>query len=294
MTRRKFFRTAALIAAAHGVLVGKANAAKPSSRAANRRAFIDTNVSLSRWPFRRLPLDETSKLVAKLRHHGVTQAWAGTFEGLLHKDIASANARLAEECRKHGKDLFVPFGSINLKLADWEEDLRVCQEVHEMPGIRLHPNYHGYKLDEPLFAKLIGLAGERSLVVQLAVRLEDERTQHPLAKVAPVDVTPLPDLLKVAPKTKLVLLNWGGSIKGELLKKLSSSGRIFFDIATLENVGGVASLFQQVQQERIVFGSHAPFFYFESAALKLKESALSERQNEVIRGANATALLQGS
>jgi predicted TIM-barrel fold metal-dependent hydrolase len=293
MTRRNFLRTTALLAATNGLAIKTAHAAKASGRSPKRPAFIDTNVTLSRWPFRRLPSDETGNLAAKLRHFAVTQAWAGSFDGLLHKDIAAVNARLTEECHKHGRDLFMPFGSINLNLPDWEEDLRLCQETHEMPGIRLHPNYHRYKLDAPVFAKLLSLAAERSLIVQLAIRMEDERTQNLLAPVPPVDAAPLVDLLKEAPKARLVLLNWAGAVKPDLAKRLSATGQVFFDIATLENVGGVASLFQQVRPDRVLFGSHAPFFYFESAELKLKESALTPQQQDAIRGANATRLLRG-
>ena len=75
---------------------------------------IDTNVSLFQWPFRRLPLDDPNALVAKLRILGITEAWAGSFEALFHRDVTSVNERLAEACRSHPE--LVPIGSINLEL----------------------------------------------------------------------------------------------------------------------------------------------------------------------------------
>ncbi len=56
--------------------------------------MIDTNVSLFRWPFRRLIGDDPASLVARLRKKGVTQAWAASFEGLFCRDVAGVNARL--------------------------------------------------------------------------------------------------------------------------------------------------------------------------------------------------------
>jgi len=45
--------------------------------------------------------------------------------------------------------------------------------------------------------------------------------------------------------------------------------------------------------ERILFGSHAPFFYFAAAELKLKESALTAAQLRAIRYDNARRLMAG-
>ena len=176
-------------------------------------------------------------------------------------------------------------------LPDWEEDLRRCHEVHKMPGIRLHPNYQGYKLDDPRFARLLDLAGERGLIVQLVVTVEDERTQHPLMRVPHVDVPPLLALLASRSKLRIVLLSWSRGVSATLAAKLSAAGQVYFDIATVEGVGGVANLLKQVPTDRVVFGSHAPFFYLESAVLKLKESDLSDAQAKAIRAGNARRLL---
>jgi len=273
-SRRDFIRRTTVVAAATaGGLaprVGEATEVRWASGTVGRGTLIDTNVSLSRWPCRRLPLDETPALVARLRSQGVKQAWAGSFDGLLHKDIAAVNTRLAEDCRKNGRGLLMPFGSVNPVLPNWEEELRRCHEEHKMPGIRLHPNYHGYKLDDPVFARLLDLACERGLIVQLVVTMEDERTQPPLMRVSQVDVTPLIALLASRPSLRILLLNWSRGVSSALLPKLSAAGQVYCDIATLEGVGGVANLLKQVPADRVVFGSHAPFFYLESAVLNLK------------------------
>lgn len=157
--------------------------------------IIDVNANLSRWPFRRTPCDETARLVETYRKHGVTQAWVGSLDGLFHRDVAGVNLRLADECRRERRVELVPFGSVNPKLPDWQEDLRRLAEEHRMPGIRLHPAYHGYKLDDPALVELLDLAEQRGLLVQLAVRMDDTRTQHRLMQIADVDTKPLAGLV---------------------------------------------------------------------------------------------------
>jgi len=253
--------------------------------------IVDTNVYLSRWPTRRLPLDETKKLAAKLKAQGVVEAWAGSFDSLLHKDLASVNTRLAEECAAEKDVRLVPFGSVNPMLPDWEEDLRRCAEVYRMPGIRLHPNYHGYTLDDPLFATVLKEAAGRGLIVSLALLMEDERMMHPLFRTKPVDAKPLLGIVRETPGLKLVLLNAVKTLKGETLADLTGAGEVYVDIAMQEGVNGVETLLKSVPIERVLFGSLSPLFYFEAAQLKLQESPLAVPQVRAICEANSRRLL---
>lgn len=253
--------------------------------------FTDTNIYLGQWPFRELPGAGPEALLATFSHYGVQQAWTGSFDGLFHKDIAGVNARLVEQCAIHDNDILRPFGSVNPTLPNWEDDLRRCAEDHDMQGIRLHPAYHGYTLEDPRFKALLQLATERGLLVQLVVTMEDERMMHPLMRVDHVGVGPLPSVLEPVPGARIQLLNAFRAVRGKALDPLVATGRVWFDIAWLEGIEGIARMEDQVPLDRLLFGSYAPFFYFASSQLKLRESALDDIQLAQIQGKSAQALL---
>jgi hypothetical protein len=253
--------------------------------------LIDTNVYLGHWPFRRLPDSQPADLARKLQGGGVAEAWVGSFDGLFQRDLADVNEQLAQQCRSVNEPRLVPLGSINPTLPDWEDDLRRCHEVHRMPGIRLHPNYHGYKLDDPVFARLLMAATQRKLVVQLALSMEDERTQSPVFHVPHVDTKPLAALVEATPGLRLVLINVFRALRVDQVEPLAQAGVGAFDIAMLEGVEGVQRLIRAVGMERVLFGSHYPFFYFESARLKLQESPLAHGELVAVAQANARRIV---
>jgi len=282
--------------------------------------IIDVNANLSRWPLRRTPCDELPRLVESLRKHGVAQAWVGSLDGLFHRDIGGVNLRLAADTAsakqwhtEEGRVELVPFGSVNPTLPDWQEDLRRCSEDHHMPGIRLHPGYHGYRLDDPVFAQVLDLAARRGLIVQLVVRMDDVRVQHPLMRIPDVDVgwdkrsadvgwdkrsaVPpgagnLADLVKARPALRLVVLNGLATIRGRELEQLAAVGRIWFDMAMQEGMGGVSALLRTVPPSRVLFGSHLPLFPLESAVGKIQEAGLNAPTRQAIEHENAQRLLK--
>jgi len=254
--------------------------------------MIDVNAYLSRWPFRRTPCDELPALIEKYLKLGVKQAWVGSLDGLFHRDIGGVNLRLADDCRRENRVKLVPFGSVNPTLPDWREDVRRCAEDYKMPGIRLHPNYHGYKLDDPIAGELLDLAAQHGLIVQIVARMDDVRVQPPLMKIPNVDTKPLLELVKARPKLRVGLLNGrlGGGRRDEPPAS-DAANRIWIDIATQEGVGGVGRLVKTMPVSQVLFGSHLPLFSLESAVLKMQEAGLDDEQFKAVAYQNAERLL---
>jgi len=303
--RRDFLKNALLGAAAvslpgHPPLAAQTAARNaPFGSSSQAPGIIDTNVNLFNWPFRALKYRDTRALVAKLKKHRVIEAWAGSFEALLAKDMNGVNARLAAECLEHGPGFLIPFGSVNLAWPDWQEDVRRCHEVHKMPGIRIYPGYQPFDLDHPGMESLLKMASERGLILQVVFGMEDPRVHHPVINVGPVTFGPLVKAVKGTPDAKVQLLHFSGSGEDENLSQFMNKPNTFMDISRLEGNGAVGRLIgsimglpsARVPVERIVFGSHAPYFPVETAILKLIESPLEVQQLQAIMRGNARRLL---
>jgi hypothetical protein len=289
LTRRKILHSAAMGFALGAIETSRSE--ETTSRISSSPAITDTNVFLDQWPIRHLPLAEPTALAVKLKSQCVTEAWAGSLDALFHKDLAEVNSRTTETCAQHS--IFKPIGAVNLSLPRWEDDIEHCATKHRMRGIRLHPNYHSYKLDDPRFVELLKLATSHKLFVQIAFVMEDERTQHPLLRVAPIDISPLPKALESVPGARVMLCNWTRSSGGKPTLTLLKNTDVMFDVAQVEGILGIETLLEELPLDRIVFGSYAPVFYFEAAKLKLQESALDEKQLAAITHENAARFIEG-
>ncbi|MHC1766793.1 MAG: amidohydrolase family protein [Verrucomicrobiia bacterium] len=261
--------------------------------------IIDTNVNLFHWPFRTLKYGDTTALVAKLKKHRVIEAWAGSFEALFSKDMNGVNTRLAKECRIHGPGFLIPFGSVNLAWPDWEEDVRRCHEVHKMPGLRIYPGYQPFDLNHPAIRSLVKATAERGLILQVVFGMEDPRVHHPILNVGPVTFAPLMKSVQSTPGAKVELLHFPGSGQVKELSEFMTEPNTSLDSSRLEGNGAIGRMIgsitglpsARVPVERIVFGSHAPFFPVETALLKLVESPLEAQEVDAIMHANARRLL---
>ncbi len=295
MDRRKFIKGSLMGAASLSTVLRRSGDSRAAevvptvSPTAQSTELIDVNVYLSQWPFRRIPYDQPAELIDMLRAHNVVEAWAGSFEGVFHKDIAAVNTRLAETCRQHGDDLLVPVGSVNPKLTNWEIDLQRIDEEHGMPAIRLHPGYHNYSLDEPLLADVFEEAARRELLVQIVPWMQDERHHNPLMPVPTPDTAPIAELAPRFPELTVMILN--GFRSGSNLGPLVDTENVVVDFAKCDTLDPLGGYLDRIPAERIVFGSYSPMFYFESTELKLHESSLSDDQMSAITHGNARRVM---
>lgn len=305
LNRRTFLKGAVLSAAtlpSVGFDAAAATAPAPG-RTASDPVIIDTNVNLFEWPYRRLKYgSDTAALVAKLKSHGVTQAWAGTYEALFHKNITAVNARLAGECRTHGAGFLVPFGTVNPTWPDWAEDLRRCQEVHRMPGVRVFPLYQHIRLGAPEFTAFLAEAGRRGMIVQIVGDMEDHRIHHPSLTVINFDADGLRRALQAAPQTKVQLLHATNQLTGARRDAIVRDTQAVFDLSRFEGNGILARVLGveqplgplpdgRVPLDRLLFGSHAPFFPVEATVMRLFESPLSLEQLTALMEGNARRFL---
>ncbi|HEY9490006.1 MAG TPA: hypothetical protein VIQ51_16830 [Chryseosolibacter sp.] len=258
--------------------------------------IIDTNVHLSDWPFRKLKYGNTKDLVAKLRRHRITEAWAGSYDALFHKDINGVNERLADECRANGGGMLRPFGTVNIAWPDWQEDLRRCHEVHSMPGIRVYPIYQTFDLDHPEFLELIKQATARKMIVQIVGDLEDIRHHHPIIQVRGMNAAPLVDTMKQVPQARIQLVYWNHRVPRTVLDKLIHETGVVFDTSRVEGAGELGRIIEgnswsgkatPIPVERFLFGSHAPYFPAETNVIKLFESPFTLAQMRAIMRDNA-------
>ena len=158
-----------------------------------------------------------------------------------------------------------------------------------MPAIRLHPGYHSYTLDDPVVADVFEEAARRELLVQIVPWMQDERHHNPLMPVPTPETAPIGELASEFPDLTIMILN--GFRSGGALGPIAEAENVLFDFAKLDVITPLDGYLERVSADRVVFGSYSPMFYFESSALKLHESPLSDAQMRAITYGNARRVM---
>lgn len=253
--------------------------------------IIDCNANLGSWPFRRTDYNTPEQLIERLARVEIEHAWVTSLNAVMLKNVAAANAPLAEAVADH--HALTAIGTVNPEWPKWESDIAECADLG-MPGVRVNPNYQGWLLTDPTFGELLAAAEDLGLFVEVTVGMTDVRHHHPLVMVPVVALGGILDACAKHPEATIVIAN---ATNAAILGVARDAGgplpeRLFFEISHVESVGGVQSLADEIGIGHLLFGTHAPYYYPESSVLKVfEECDFSEDELEALTHGNAEGLL---
>jgi len=223
------------------------------------------------------------QLLSEMSADGIGHSYVTDLGSAYLKDPTEANFVFVEKCRNYA-DRLTPLPVIDLSVNTFEKDIRELHDVFGIKGVRIAPNYHGYRLDADLSRRLVGLLSELRLMLFVAKELEDVRFQPACLGARALTLPDLEPLLGKKGELKIILNNFGPAEIAEQLPPYAVN--VFFDVAAF---GGSFYAMERLMEERspsqFVFGSHLPFLY--------RAAALNNLRNSLLCPADVEAILKG-
>ena len=240
--------------------------------------IFDVNLSAGRWLFRDLPLENLEDLKVKLSVSGISGGVVRSLEAPFSMNIYEANEKLFSACKDFPE--FFPAPAVR-------PDFGLYREIESKFAV-LYPNYHQYSLQDAETLTMVQLLLDKNIIPMIAVREEDERGQHPLCKVPPVPVAEINELARKFPGKPFIVLNCYSGELGAL-----TAENIYADIAFADGFPALARAAEFFPPERMLFGTHAPFFCVNAALSKLQYEKLDDDNIAQIVSGNIERMMNG-
>ena len=181
-----------------------------------------------------------------------------------------------------------PFGALNPYEPNWEESLLNLVSLG-IKGVKLHPEFQDFYIDDPQFTPFFSALAESGLIVLTHAGYDpgpfscDHGTPERIAT-----------LLERHPQLTLIAGHLGGLMQWDEVEEYLVGKRVYFDTAAIEEFISVEQFERIVRNhgaENILFGSDYPWASPSKSISFINKSSLSQRQKEHILGLNAQMLL---
>lgn len=233
--------------------------------------LCDVHAHIGHWPFRRLPFTDARSLVREMERLGIERAAVCNTHGVFYKNTQAANEELAEEVDGL-RDRLLPVATLNPAYVAAEADFGICVRELGMAGLRLVPQYHGYRLDDPRAIALAAAAGEAGIPIIVPRIMVDPRQRHRLDIEETVDLAALAAFARAVPGTRVVGVEYGPGPDERTLGLLAEAPNLVFEISRIPflNARALQQLIAKIGPTRLVFGTGLPFKTPEVSLLKLE------------------------
>ncbi len=231
--------------------------------------IFDVNLSWGSWPFQESRFDSVRSFKGFLRTNGISGGFVRSSEAVFAPDLEHCNKKLFMDFRSG--DGFIPAPTVNPSFLEWKDLLHPGKAISALVAC---PGYHGYNVMDEGFSELAGALENTNIILLLVIRQEDERQHYKYCRIPPVPVAEINKLGRKFPHLNIICLN---SYFGELKILLTGAPNIRADIAFVETLNTLDTTLREIDHKQIVFGSHTPFLYTESALMKLKDSSINKK-----------------
>ena len=248
--------------------------------------IIDVSTSLGHWPFQRLAIRSADALSAHLAGHGIASAWVSAVESVLYPDPDVPDAELFEQLQ--GSASLHVVKTVNPTLANWRASLDEWITGRGVRAVKALPNYHGYSLADAMARDLAAAVHDAGLPLFVQMRIDDERNQYPLMQVPGVPYGELMEFARAMPGLTVIALC---AYFAEVRELADSPANLYVDTSFVETENTLRTVLDFVPADRILFGSHTPFFTTRSGMMKLELADISGADREQIASANALRIL---
>ena len=224
---------------------------------------------------------EWADLQPRLRRAGIDWACAHT-AATAPEQVVPANRWAASLRAVPG---IIPFGTMHPAFVNLEDELNFLAE-RGVPGIKLHPDFQGFRLDDPALLPLFAaMEGKFTLMVHIGDMLPPEKNPSCPWKVAAIK--------RHFPRLQIIAAHFGGYRHWQYVVEALAGLDIYLD--TSSSLFAIPQklleeIFHSFPRHRFLFGSDYPLFDPASELQRLQyRLKLSDIQVEEILG-NAHSL----
>lgn len=191
------------------------------------------------------------------------------------------NAYTAEVARRH-PDRIVAFGQVNARDPKAAEQVKRDWEAHGLPGLKLHPQLHGYHVvDHGLLDPIFRVCADHGILVLFNAL--DDPFVHPLG---------IEEIARGFPEVNVLIAHMGTVWNvGEAILVAGRNPNIYLETSSAQLID-VRMAYRGLGADKIVMGTDWPGSDFELERLKIAKAVPDPADRAKVEGGTLARLLR--
>jgi uncharacterized protein len=245
---------------------------------------VDCSAWIGTYPFRAIPRSSIDDLRERMQVLGIDRAIVSPFEALFQENNLDSYAHAAAQLKSDpGLEVWpvIRPGALH----GFEKLL----DEYRPGGMRLVPNYHGYRLYDRTVERIMAAARERRMMVQIFTRIADERW-HWMLKVPELSLAEIEHAVSIYGNQPLLIS--GLNAPQNLSPRMQQHPGLFADVSRVRGpLFAMEKLLASSVSEKLVFGSLWPIQIIEPTLWQITSAPVPDEKKNAVLHTNAKTLL---